>query len=60
MSAVDSASEEFRVASDERAAVERPADRGGTPSAAMLVAIVALQLLWLGGFLYAAYRFLSY
>ena len=63
MSAIDSASEELLVGLDERSTSEHPLARLESPSArsaAVLFAIVVVQLVWLGGFLYAAYRFLSY
>lgn len=63
MSAINAASEDVLVGLDERSTIERPLARLESPAAwnaAVLFVIVVLQLAWLGGFLYAAYRFLSY
>ena len=63
MSAINAASEDVLIGLDERSTIEHPLARLESPaarSAAVLFTIVVVQLVWLGGFLYAAYRFLSY
>ena len=63
MSVINAASEELFVGLDEGSTIDHPLARLESPaarSAAVLFAIVVVQLIWLGGFLYAAYRFLSY